>query len=108
MAVTIVRYRTRPERADENQALIERVFTELRATAPAGLRYASFRLADGESFVHVADVDPVAGGNPLTETPAFAEFVREIADRCVEGPDASAATLVGEYGFATDRESTRG
>ena len=45
MAVTIVRYRTRPERADENQALIEQVFAELRATAPAGLRYASFRLA---------------------------------------------------------------
>jgi hypothetical protein len=108
MAVTIVRYRTRPERADENQALIERVFTELQATAPAGLRYASFRLADGESFVHVADVDPAAGGNPLTEAPAFAEFVREIADRCVEGPDAAAATLVGAYGFATDRESTRG
>ena|SRR5438093_7557465 len=108
MAVTIVRYRTRPERADENQALIEQVFAELRATAPAGLRYASFRLADGESFVHVADVDPAADGNPLTDTAAFQAFVRDIADRCVGGPEASAATLVGEYGFAPDRDAARG
>ena len=30
MTVTVVRYRTKPERADENQALVEAVFAELR------------------------------------------------------------------------------
>ena len=57
MSVTIVRYRTKPERAEENQALIEKVFSELSTDRPAGLRYASFRLADGVSFVHVASVE---------------------------------------------------
>ena len=99
MDVTIVRYRTRPERADENQGLIEKVFGELHAEHPAGLRYASFRLADGVSFVHVAAVDTDDGSNPLTATAAFGEFVRDIADRCEEGPVASSATLVGEYRF---------
>ena len=98
METTIVRYTTRPERADENQALIEKVFVELVATAPTGLRYASFRLADGVSFVHVATVDG-NDANPLTSTPAFAEFVRDIAERCVEGPIGSSATVVGEFGF---------
>ena len=66
MSVTIVRYTTKPERADENQALIERVFAELAAAAPDGLRYASFRLADGVSFVHVASVETDDGANPLS------------------------------------------
>ena len=51
MAVTIVQYRTRPERADENQQLVEAVFRELRATAPRGLRYASYRLDEHWTFV---------------------------------------------------------
>ena len=97
MAVTIVRYTTKPERADENQALVEAVFHELAATDPAGLRYASFRLDDGVSFVHVAEVTTSDGSNPLAATAAFQEFVREIGDRCVIAPDASAATLVGAF-----------
>ena len=97
MAVTIVQYRTRPERADENQQLVEAVFRELHATAPRGLRYASYRLDDGVSFVHVAAVDDDAGANPLTGTPAFGDFLRELSDRVEDGPHPSGATLVGEY-----------
>jgi hypothetical protein len=101
MTVTIVRYTTKPERADENQALVEKVFVELDAARPAGLRYATFRLADTVSFVHVAAIDTEDGTNPLTQTPAFVEFVRDIADRCEEGPVASEATLVGSHQFFT-------
>jgi hypothetical protein len=101
MGVTIVRYTTKPDRADENQALIEKVFVELDAARPAGLRYASFRLADAVSFVHVAAIDTDDGTNPLTQTSAFVEFVRDIADRCEEGPLASDASLVGSYEFFT-------
>jgi hypothetical protein len=98
MSVTVVRYQTRPERSDENQALIEKVFVELDARRPAGLHYASYRLADGNSFVHIATVDDDEGPNPLTTTPAFAEFQRDLADRVVDGPIPSRATLVGSYG----------
>ena len=108
MAVTILQYRTRAERADENQKLIERVFGELAVTRPAHLRYASFRLADGVSFVHVADIDTDDGSNPLTATAAFVEFVREIGDRCEEGPEAAPATLVGGYGFSPEGEASHG
>ncbi len=107
MAVTIVQYRTRPERADENQQLVEAVFRELHATAPRGLRYASYRLDDGVSFVHVAEVDGDTGANPLTGTPAFGEFLRELGDRVEDGPHPSGATWVGEYGFSAE-VGTRG
>ena len=46
------------------------MFAELAAQRPDGLRYASFRLDDGVSFVHVAVLD--ADHNPLSDSPAFA------------------------------------
>ena len=51
MDAVVVRYQTKPEKSDENRALIERVFAELNEVHPDALRYASFRLTDGVSFV---------------------------------------------------------
>ncbi|HEY7946341.1 MAG TPA: hypothetical protein VID75_01625 [Acidimicrobiales bacterium] len=99
MSVVVVRYRTKPERAEENAALIEKVFGELNAENPEGLRYASFRLADGVSFVHVASIETKDGTNPLNASPAFAEFQREIGDRLEDGPYPSGATVVGSFRF---------
>jgi hypothetical protein len=93
----IVRYRTRPEAADENQRLVERVYAQLAAEDPGGLRYATFRLADGVTFVHVSVVE--GDVNPLSRSSAFAEFQRGIAERCVEPPALSEVTLVGSYGL---------
>ena len=97
MKCVIVRYRTKPDRADENQRLVESVFEELAATDPGGLRYATFRLEDDESFVHIAAIESEDGSSPLRETAAFAEFQRQIGDRCSEPPDPVGATLVGSY-----------
>src|SRR5689334_11206468 len=101
MAVA-VRYTTKPGRADENQAFVEKVFAELAADQPEGLRYMTFRLADGVSFLHIASVETDDGTNPLGGVAAFAEFQAEIGDRCAEGPVVSDATLVGSYGFGMD------
>lgn len=99
MSRVVVRYRTKPERADENQELIEAVFAELAETNPGGLRYASMRLADGVTFVHVAEIETADGTNPLAATQAFGRFQAEIADRCDEPPQAQEATIIGSYGF---------
>jgi hypothetical protein len=91
----IVRYKTRADAAEENQRLVEQVFAELARDDPGGLRYATFRLADGVTFVHVATVEGEA--NPLQKVRAFAEFQRDIGDRCIEPPDPADATIVGSY-----------
>ena len=54
MSRTLVRYRVKPEEAARNEELVRRVYEELHCTTPAGLRYATFALEDGVSFVHLA------------------------------------------------------
>jgi hypothetical protein len=93
----VVRYEMRPDSADENQRLVENVFAELAEKQPDGLQYACFRLADGESFVHVAISSD--DSNVLGETAAFQEFQKAFAERAAGKPVASGATLVGMYGF---------
>jgi len=96
MKRTLVRYKTRPEKADDNQRLIEKVFEELRAKSPAGLRYLALRLADG-SFVHFVTNDGGEGGSSLAELEAFRAFQGGIKERCDEPPLACGASIIGNY-----------
>ena len=95
----MVRYTTRTEAAEHTQRLVENVFAELADKNPDGLRYATFRLADGVTFVHIAVTD--GESNPLQQVAAFQEFAREINDRCVDGPTPAQCTIVGSYRFMT-------
>jgi len=95
----VVRYKVKPEHADENRQLIERVFAELAASDPGGIRYATLQLEDGVSFVHVASIETDDGRNPLGDVAAFAEFTRDLPSRCDEPPIALAANVVGSYGL---------
>lgn len=101
MTITkVVRYKTKPECADDNERLIRDVFEELAMQRPNGLRYAAFRLDDGVSFLHVALLD--GEENPLTRSAAFAKFQSEIGSRCAEGPTPSEATVIGDYSLLDD------
>jgi hypothetical protein len=91
----VIRYKTKPESADENERLIRDVFAELAKKNPEGLRYAAFRLDDGVSFLHVALLD--GDDNPLSVSAAFGQFQSGIKDRCAEGPVPADATVVGSY-----------
>lgn len=94
MNTIVVQYQCKPERADENQGLVEAVFAELAETDPGGIRYATFRLAD-DTFVHVAETED----NPLADLDAFAAFQQGLAERCVQGPNPQSASVVGAYRF---------
>jgi hypothetical protein len=43
MKLTVVRYRTKPEMAEENARLIQAVFLELRAKSPDDVQYLSLK-----------------------------------------------------------------
>lgn len=97
MSAIVVRYQVKPERADENQQLIEAVFTDLNEREPEGFTYKVFRLEDGVSFIHVVIEHDVDNRDSLQDVPAFQAFVANIADRCDVPPVASGATIVGGY-----------
>ncbi len=97
MKATIVRYQAKAEHADENQRLVEAVFTNLDQLEPDGLTYNVFRLDDGVSFIHVAIEHDVDQPGALQDVPAFHTFLHDIADRCDVPPAATGATVVGRY-----------
>ena len=97
MTTTIVRYQTKPDRAEENQRLIEAVFVELAEREPEGFTYKVFRLDDGVSFIHVVIEHDVDHPDSLQDLPAFQSFVSGIGDRCDAPPVASGAAIVGGY-----------
>jgi hypothetical protein len=101
MKQVIVRYRVKPERAPENEELVRAIYAELNETKPGGLHYATFRLDDGVSFLHLSAHDN-DGPSPLTNVQAFKGFQENIADRCDEVPVVSAVTEIGSYAILGD------
>jgi hypothetical protein len=94
MRRVVVRYRVKPDQAERNEQLVRAVYEELHRADPAGFRYRTLRLADGVTFVHIAEGD----GSVLPELAAFQEFQRDIAERCDEPPHVLEATEVGSFG----------
>jgi quinol monooxygenase YgiN len=95
MRTVIVRYKVKPDRADENEGLVRAVYDELAEAQPGGLRYATLRLDDGVSFVHLAEMED--GANPLTEVAAFQRFSENVRERCDEPPVVTDVKVVGSF-----------
>jgi len=96
MAHRLIRYRTRPERADANQALVQAVFAELQSQQPEEFRYLVLR-APGDTFLHLVTAEPGKDTASLTSLPSFREFQRELSERCVEQPVPGEVTIVGNH-----------
>jgi hypothetical protein len=95
----MVRYKVKPDQAAENTRLAQAVFKALKQAQPPGLRYATFCLADGVSFVHIVSHEEADGSNALTSLPEFKAFSQGVKDRCEELPVRVELTEVGSYGF---------
>jgi len=95
----MVRYKTAPAHSEANADSVRAVFAELKTKSPSGLRYATYRLEDGVSFVHIATVTTTdgTGDNPLTSLPAFKAFQSHLKERCVEMPVFTELSPVGEF-----------
>jgi hypothetical protein len=78
-----------------------RIMAELANRNPGGMRHATLRLEDGVTFVHIFMTDSDDTPNTMGDIAAFAEFQRELANRCIEQPIAHAATVVGSYRLLT-------
>jgi hypothetical protein len=95
MKQVMVRYRVKPDQATRNEELVRAVYDELHRTQPTGLRYATFRMPDGVTFVHLAE--HAEETSPLTQLAAFAKFQQGIRSRCDEPPVATELHQIGSY-----------
>jgi hypothetical protein len=102
MEQVIVRYKVKPERVEENEELVRAVYAELDDKGPRTFHYATFKLADGVSFVHVSTNDAADGQSPLPQLAAFNRFQANIDERCDERPVVSSAVEVGSYRWLSD------
>lgn len=107
MRHVMVRYRIKPEHVAENERLVRAVYDELHRVDPAGLRYATFRLDDGVSFVHLATLEADDGTSPLSDLQAFDEFQRDLDSRCDDRPVLTKMHEVGSFGVFDQKEPSR-
>jgi hypothetical protein len=99
MKRVLVRYKVKPEKAEENENYIRKVFEDLKQSHPDGIKYASFKLDDGLSFVHLASIETDDGSNPLGQFETFQKFQDGIQERCEEPPVVVDLNEIGSYGI---------
>ena len=97
MKTLMIRYKTKQDQAAANEALVHAVFDELRTRKPVGLRYGTYRLADGVTFVHIATMTTPAVGDDLTGQASFKAFQKDLPARCAEPPVITELLPVESY-----------
>lgn len=96
----MVRYTVKPEDADRNESLVRAVYAQLEQARPPAFRYATFKLDDGVTFMHIASLEPGAKTTPLSQLTAFGEFQAGLKDRCDVPPQVTELERIGWYGWA--------
>ena len=100
MRRVMVKYKVKADQVAANEALVRAVYDELHRTNPGGIRYATFQLEDGLTFVHIASTED--GQNPLSGVRAFQQFQEGIGDRCEEAPHVSELREIGSFRLLGD------
>jgi hypothetical protein len=101
MKTLMIRYKVKKDQAAANEALVHAVYDELRANKPAGLRYGTFRLDDGVTFVHIATMETPTAGDTLTGLASFKAFQKDLRARCDEAPEPATLHAVDSYDLFT-------
>jgi len=107
MKRAMVRYKVKADKAAENERYAQAVFAQLERESPPGIRYATFKLEDGVSFVHLATLEEVDGINPLTTPSSFEAFREQVKERCEVLPVSTSWTEVGNYRFLSSALTAR-
>jgi hypothetical protein len=99
MKRVMVSYKVKPEAVAENEALVRAVYEELQRARPEDMRYATFKLDDGVTFVHLHSR---GGEHAVTDFASFKAFQQGLAERCDESPVNRELTEIGSYRFDTE------
>lgn len=94
--VLMVRAAVRPEAVGELEEALRKMFAAIEHARPAGVRYASYRLPDGVTYVVELEI---ADGieNPLPAIQEFREFQAGLKDWLAAPPSAERLEVRGAY-----------
>ncbi len=96
MKIVRVQYTTRPEYAATNQANILGVVKELQTLNHPGIKYSTYLLPDGKTFMHFDQFDSEAAHEVLQELESFKKFATELwASNLEVEPELQLLQLVG-------------
>ena len=99
MKAVKVQYTVKPEYVDQNKANIRKVMEAIRLNPIPGMKYASFTLDDGQTFVHINMAKDEETLSKLGEVKEFEEFRTALkASEPLSAPQAEKLHLV-DAGF---------
>lgn len=95
--VFMVRYKVKPDQAANNVQLVRAVFEELQSVQPAGIRYSTFLLDDGVTFINLVVTETEDGLSPLGSLKAYRKIQQGKFDRFDEAPIVTELHEIGDY-----------
>ena len=96
MSVRMVRAKIKPGKAAELEKAAAEMFAAIQAAEPQGVRYASCKLPDGETYVILLALDDDEN-NPLVAVPAFRDFQENLKSWLAGSPAVEQLIPVGSY-----------
>lgn len=96
MNVMMFRAKIKPEHTDDIEAAVKTMFSAIKAKQPAGVRYASSRLGDTNTYVILLGLEQPPE-NPLTAIPEFGSFQASLREWLAEPPSSEQLTVMGSY-----------
>ncbi len=95
----MIRYKLKPGEVERNLELLRAVYADLATANPEGLRYGTFQLDDGVSFVAFTEFDDEPGAAPHHRLASFQRYRACLDERCEEPPVAHVLRDVGSFRF---------
>jgi hypothetical protein len=96
MQVLMVQSKIKADSVSDVQAGLEKVFAALDAAQPGGMRYATFLLPDGETFVALLRIDDGVE-DPLRPLPEYQEVLELVEASRAAPPVVEELTVTGSY-----------
>ena len=96
MSLMMARPRIKPEHVTEVESAAQQVFAAINEAKPDGVRYASCKLSDGETFVVLLEVED-GSENPLSAIAEFNAFQEQLRSWIAEPAAPEWLTVVGSY-----------
>ncbi|MBO0882054.1 MAG: hypothetical protein J2P17_17275 [Mycobacterium sp.] len=97
MSVTSLRAKVKTEHVAQAEELVRRLFAAVADNAPEGIRYASTKSADGQTFVVLLQLDDGVIDNPIVEYPEFKELQAGLTEWMEQPPAMDQLTVIGSY-----------